>query len=284
MTKQAPSSPLLDVSNLSVKTRDGVYLLHNLAFTLSQGECLAIVGESGSGKTLTARALLGLCAPSLQVEGQAIFKGHNLLKIPYNHNKWSHLRGKEIAMVLQHGSNAFNPLFSIQNQVMETLKQHLKISVQAQKELLAHSFSAVALPNHQEILSRYPHELSGGTLQRIMIALALMLKSEIIIADEPCSSIDWISKKEVLGFFAHALHEHGQALLIITHDFAEVQALADKVLVLQNGIAVEQGSVQQVLNNPVHPYTRELIHARAQLDMQFAAQLRKNTQSAKAGS
>lgn len=277
------TDPLLNVINLTVtlcnKTTNHQHqLLHNLSFTLNRNQCLAVIGESGSGKTIMSKAIIGLCPQEFNLSGEVIFQHQNLLTLPKNDACWSQIRGRRIAMIPQNSLNAFNPLLSIGTQIEETLKQHLILSKSQLLAQINHVLEKVALPDYSHLAKKYPHEISGGMLQRITIALAFILKPDIIIADEPTSSIDWLTKKEVLVFFKQLLNDHQTALLLITHDFAEANELSDHLIVLKQGKIVETGATKQILSHPQHTYTQNLLNARNKLDTFFL----KHRQSDKA--
>lgn len=270
-----PNEPnVLDVRDLRVVQRaSGHELVRGVSFTLAAGACLGIVGESGSGKTLTCRSIMGLLPPTLAAEGRAVFEGLDLLHAPAEQMR--KLRGSSIAMVLQQPMTAFDPLYTIGAQFRETLAAH-GVYTAAQAHALAVSmFGRVRLDAPKDILRSYPHELSGGMLQRCMIALALALEPQIIVADEPTTALDAETQFEVVQRFQELRVQCNTAMIFVSHDLGVVQRLADTVLVMKDGCCVEYGPAETVFNAPQHPYTQYLIRTRLALTRGFEAMLER---------
>lgn len=262
---------LLDVQNLCITHKSkGVanQLTHNVSFSLETNQCLGIVGESGSGKSLSCAAINGLLSEHFSVSGNIYFKGQNLLE--QSKNKSRELRGKSICMIMQSPMTAFNPLFTIGNHVVETLLTHLPVRPAEALEMMASTFSRVNLQDPHTLFAKYPHELSGGMLQRIMIALAIVMRPEIIIADEPTTAIDYISQQEVLGELKRIREEFQTSLIFISHDLSLVSHIAEKVVVLEKGRVVETGNSEDVFFSPQQPYTQELIENRQRIVQAFS--------------
>ena len=235
--------------------------VNHISFQLNKGETLAIVGESGSGKSLTALSLIGL------LPGKAIQKGHIQLTtedgvFDVNSDAITTLRGKAIGMVFQEPMSSLNPVMHVGKQIAESVVLHQQVSEKRAKEITTDWLAKVQLPNPNELYNRYPHQLSGGQKQRVMIAMAMCNNPVLLIADEPTTALDVTVQKEVLDLMAGLQKEHGTAMIFITHDLALAAQIADKIMVMQQGKAVEQGNAKEVLHNPVHPYTQALLACR----------------------
>lgn len=257
---------LLQVKDLNIQIGKQS-LVRDINFTLEQNECLGILGESGSGKSLTSFAINGLLPKHFSVSGSVVFKGEELLI--QDETKRRDMRGKNMAMIMQSPMTAFNPLFTIGSQVKETLCRHLECSPKEALEIMADAFERVKLQNPKQLFAKYPHELSGGMLQRIMISFAVALKPELLIADEPTTAIDYISQREVIKELQSIRDLHKTSVIFISHDLSLVSRIADKVLVMNNGTAVEQGETRQVFTTPESEHTRYLIETRSKLINQF---------------
>ena len=266
---------ILDVRDLRVVQRaDGQPLVYSISFTLAAGACLGIVGESGSGKTLTCRSLMGLLPPTLAGEGSAVFNGIDLVDAPAEQLR--QLRGSKIAMVLQQPMTAFDPLYTMGAQFRETLAAHGAYSPAQAEALAVATFGRVRLEAPHEILRSYPHELSGGMLQRCMIALALALEPQLIIADEPTTALDAETQFEVVQRFQELRAQCNTAMIFVSHDLGVVQRLADAVLVMKDGRCVEYGPAETVFNAPQHEYTQYLIRTRLALTRGFESMLERS--------
>ena len=235
------------------KAVDGV------SFDIVQGECLGIVGESGSGKSVTALSLLGLVAspPGEITSGSIHYRGENLLKTSLN--SLQHLRGNRIAYVFQNPLTTLNPLLTIGEQIRESLKRHQRLSGNEMQHKVIDLLKQVQIPNAEERARAYPHELSGGMRQRVGIAMALANDPEIIIADEPTTALDVTIQAQFLELLNELRTERGLSLIFITHDFGVVSEICDRVMVMYAGKVVETGLTMDVINHPLHPYTRRLI-------------------------
>lgn len=261
---------LLDVTNLSVKIEGtNVSLVEDINFSLRENSCLGIVGESGSGKTMTCKGILRLTSPKLIVSGQALYQGQDILKM--KKEPLRKLRGHHICMVLQDAMSAFDPLFTIGHQMAETLIQNKGVSktIAYQQSRIALETMKIRLP--EDVLLKYPHQLSGGMLQRCMIALAVTMEPDIIIADEPTTALDSINQYEVIRQLERLKEQFGTSLIFISHDLGIVKRLANDVLVMKEGGCVESGSVKDIFRNPQHPYTQYLIQTRLDISQRFRA-------------
>lgn len=257
-------SAILKVENLNVTLhhrRASKKLVENVSFEVRPGECLGILGESGSGKSMTVKSVLGLLDKNFQVSGSAIFDGQDLLK--ESKEELRRLRGSRITMVLQNPMTCFDPLYRIGNQMAETFATHTSWNAQ---EIRTHSLEILEqmrIRNGQEVLEKYPHQLSGGMLQRIMIGIAMALQPELLIADEPTTAIDAITQYEILEEFIRIKKQKNTAMLFITHDLGAISRVADRILVMNSGHVVDSGSFDHILKHADDPYTRMLVEKRS---------------------
>ncbi len=255
---------LLEVKNLSVDFRmDRKTVLHavrNVSFTLEKGETLGLVGESGCGKSVCCMSILQLNPPqrTLYPTGEILFDGKDLLKM--NQKQLRPIRGNEIAMVFQEPMTAMNPLFTIGDQLMEALRVHdHKISKADAYDQSIEAVRRVKIPNPERILNTYPFALSGGMRQRVMIAMALITRPEILIADEPTTALDVTVQKQVLDLIRKLQQDMGTSVILITHDLGVVRQYADRINVMYAGRIVESAPAKELLEHPRHAYTRALM-------------------------
>ena len=255
---------LLEVKNLSVDFRmDRKTVLHavrNVSFTLEKGETLGLVGESGCGKSVSCMSILQLNPPqrTLYPTGEILFDGKDLLKM--NQKQLRPIRGNEIAMVFQEPMTAMNPLFTIGDQLMEALRVHdHKISKADAYDQSIEAVRRVKIPNPERILNSYPFALSGGMRQRVMIAMALITRPEILIADEPTTALDVTVQKQVLDLIKKLQQDMGTSVILITHDLGVVRQYADRINVMYAGRIVESAPAKELLEHPRHAYTRALM-------------------------
>ncbi|MGA0540376.1 dipeptide ABC transporter ATP-binding protein [Neotabrizicola sp. VNH66] len=256
-------SHLLEVRNLSVEfhTAAGtVKAVKNVSFALDRGETLAILGESGSGKSVSSSAIMNLIdmPPGRITSGTILFDGRDLLSMPAAARR--EINGKRIAMIFQDPLSHLNPVYTVGWQIEEALTAHGATAAAARAEALR-LVTRVGIPNPAASLKKYPHEFSGGQRQRLMIAMALALKPDLLIADEPTTALDVTVQAEVLALLDELQQETGMGILIITHDLGVVAEIADRVVVMNAGEVVETGPTRQVYKNPSHPYTKKLIGA-----------------------
>ncbi len=258
------STPLLQVSNLGVvfgKGEDAVTAVNDVSFTLEKGETLALVGESGSGKTVTALSVLGLLPypRAKHPSGRITFTGEELLNA--SDDILRKVRGNRIGMVFQEPMSSLNPLHSIEKQVGEVLELHAGMTGTEKKERILELLSLVGLSDAAERLTALPHELSGGQRQRVMIAMALALNPDILIADEPTTALDVTIQAQILELLKDLKQRLGMALMFITHDLNIVRRVADRVCVMKDGAIVEHGPVAEIFRSPTHDYTKRLLDA-----------------------
>lgn len=258
------AAPVLDIRGLQISLPargDRHYAVDGLDLSVHRDQVVCLVGESGSGKTLTGRAVLGLLpGPHVRaVAGEIHFDGENLLAV--SQRRLREVRGARISMVFQEPMTALNPLMSIGAQIDELVRIHTDLPAVERRARAARILDDVGLPDPTGMLGAYPHELSGGQRQRAMIAMALILEPEVIIADEPTTALDVTTQAQILRLIKDLQATHHTGVLYITHDFGVVAEIADHVVVMQTGKQVESGETEQVLNRPRHTYTRALIKA-----------------------
>ncbi|MBS5301066.1 MAG: ABC transporter ATP-binding protein [Clostridiaceae bacterium] len=257
-------SAILKVKNLNVTLRHrrvSKKLVEDVSFEVHPGECLGILGESGSGKSMTVKSVLGLLDKNFQVSGSAIFDGQDLLK--ETKEELRRLRGSRITMVLQNPMTCFDPLYRIGNQMAETFATHTSWNVQEIRSRCLEILDQMRIRNGEEVLEKYPHQLSGGMLQRIMIGIAMALQPELLIADEPTTAIDAITQYEILEEFIRIKKQKNTAMLFITHDLGAISKVADRILVMNSGHVVDSGSFDHILKHADDPYTRMLVEKRS---------------------
>ncbi|WP_174784888.1 ABC transporter ATP-binding protein [Erwinia amylovora] len=249
------SSALIVADGLTIRAANAALLVKNISFTFGR-ERVALVGESGSGKSLTARALMGLLAPSLQVEATRLdIAGENALLL--SERRWSQLRGNQLGMVMQDPKYALNPLRTIGWQVAEPLKLHGRFSRAEIKEKVCEMLNAVGLPQPATLMQRYPHQLSGGMGQRVMLAMALIAEPRFLIADEPTSALDHAMRDQVLGLIRRLVDQRNMGLLLISHDLQQVSEHCQRVMVMYQGEVLDRLPAAE-LPRATHPYTRTL--------------------------
>jgi len=260
-------APLLQVENLTIGF-PRAEPVRDLSFEVSAGETLAIVGESGSGKSLTALALMQLLPRAARVtSGRIVFDDRDLLGL--NAREMRQLRGRDIAMIFQEPMTSLNPVMSIGRQIGEVLKVHEKLSGRAARERAIELLKLVRIPAAEKRVDDYPHQLSGGMRQRVMIAMAVACRPKLLIADEPTTALDVTIQAQVLDLLDTLRRELQMAVVLITHDLGVVAQWADKVVVMYAGRKVEQALPGDLFNDPLHPYTRGLLSASPRLKNDF---------------
>ena len=254
---------LLEIRNLCVEFHTAVGVVkavRDMSYHLDRGETLAILGESGSGKSVSSSAIMNLIdmPPGRITSGEILLDGVDLLKMPAAERR--QINGRRVAMIFQDPLSHLNPVYTVGWQIREALTTHGTDAARAQAEALR-LVGRVGIPDPAGALDKYPHEFSGGQRQRVMIAMALALRPDILIADEPTTALDVTVQAEVLSLLKELQRETGMAVLIITHDLGVVAEIADRVVVMEKGVLVEAGTVREVYKNPQHPYTKKLIAA-----------------------
>ena len=263
---------ILEVKNLttSFKTERGVMkAIDGINFHVNANEILGIVGESGCGKSVTCQSIMRLYDEKYTaiLRGEILFKGENLLK--YSGRKMQSIRGDEISMVFQDALSALNPVMRVGDQIMEAIKLHNKgISKQEARERALNILKLVGIPAYKERFSQYPHELSGGMRQRVMIAIALVCKPSVLIADEPTTALDVTIQAQILSLITKLKEETGASIILITHDLAVVLETCDRVIVMYLGQIVEEADAREIFSNPKHPYTKGLMQSIPQMTEQ----------------
>ncbi|RKE84635.1 ABC transporter ATP-binding protein [Rhizobium sp. AG855] len=254
---------VLSVRNLTVDLPPGMERTHavkDISFDLHAGEILCIIGESGSGKSVTANTIMGLLSPAIKVSaGEIHFRGMDILAA--REEKIRPLRGRAVSIIFQDPLSALNPLMTVGDQIAEVLEAHGYGTAEARKDKVLALLEEVGLPDPPLMRLQYPFRLSGGQRQRVMIAMALALDPEVLIADEPTTALDVTTQAQILDLVRAIQKRKGMSVMFITHDFGVVAEIADRVVVMEKGHLVEQGRADQVLVSPAHPYTRRLVAA-----------------------
>jgi oligopeptide/dipeptide ABC transporter ATP-binding protein len=257
----APDKPLLDVRGLrtSFHTRDGVVrAVTGVHLHVNRGEILGLVGESGCGKSVTSLSLMRLIARPGRIEaGEVVFDGTDLLKLP--EKRMREIRGNRVSMIFQQPTSSLNPVYSVGHQLGEVLELHRNMKKRAARDRSLELLRMVGIPDPKRRLQAYPHELSGGMAQRVMIAMALACEPELLIADEPTTALDVTIQAQILDLMRGLQADTGTAIILITHDLGVVAEMCDRVAVMYAGEIVEQASVRNLFADPQHPYTRGLI-------------------------
>ena len=252
---------LLEVKNLNVDLSLPAGALHavrNVSFSVQKGKTLSLVGESGCGKSMTALAIMDILPPSASYSAEKMeFEGHDLLKM--NEKKMSRFRGAKMAMIFQEPMTSLDPCYTIGDQLTEALTEHQKVSSKEARDRAVFLLDKVGITGAASRLKQYPHQLSGGLRQRIMIAMGLMCGPSLIIADEPTTALDVTIQAQILRLLASIQKEFNMGMILITHDLGVVARIADDVAVMYCGEVVETGNITQIFNHPIHPYTRGLM-------------------------
>jgi peptide/nickel transport system ATP-binding protein len=256
------TDPLVHVDrlNLYVRGEDNLHIVSDVTFSIAPGEIVGIVGESGSGKTMVARSLMGLQPPAIEPRGGSIFfRGKSILTMPAKELR--QLRGAEIGMVFQEPMTSLNPSMTIGRQLEEPLRLHVRATAIERRRRVIEILHRVGIMDAENALKAFPHQFSGGMRQRIMLASAMLLRPALLIADEPTTALDALVQRDVLELMLELTHDHGTALLMISHDLPMVARYCTRILVMRQGQIVEEGSTKEILSAPKHPYTRDLLQA-----------------------
>ena len=266
--------PVFELNNLSVTLKSHhkeIELVRGVSFAVKSGECLGILGESGSGKSMSMKAAMGLLEHSFNVKGSASFQGEEL--IGRSAEELRRLRGGQVGIILQNPMTCFDPLYRIGQQIAETFRAHNAWNAD---EIHAHSIELLEkmrIRNTEEVLQKYPHQLSGGMLQRIMIGIAMAMKPALLIADEPTTAIDAITQHEILNELLNIKEKHNTAMIFISHDLNAISRIADNIVVLNHGAVVDRGDFKHILHHAQDPYTRLLVEKRADVMRRYTAVL-----------
>jgi oligopeptide transport system ATP-binding protein len=266
---------LMEVDHLTTRfaTPEGeVAAVSDVSFALEAGESVGVVGESGSGKTQTFLSIMGLLAGSGRCTGSARFRGTELLSLPAR--ELNRIRGVRLAMIFQDPMTSLNPYLRISRQMTEVLVEHKGMSAAAARAESLRLLDQVGIPAAPRRIDLYPHEFSGGMRQRVMIAIALLCRPDLLIADEPTTALDVTVQAQILELLQGLRRELGMAIVLITHDLGVVAGLCERVLVMYAGRIVEEGPIEPIFEDPQHPYTRGLLGSMPRLDEPSAAELR----------
>lgn len=258
------NDPILQIKDLKISFQSGKRLLpavDGISFELREGEILGIVGESGSGKSVTSLAAMGLIpSPPGRIEtGEILFDGRDLRNV--SEKDWLNIRGNQISMIFQEPMTSLNPLFTIGNQLMESIRLHTQFSKREAKVRSIELLKLVGIPRAEGILKEYPHQLSGGMRQRVMIAMAMACNPRVLIADEPTTALDVTIQAQILALMKNLNQKTNTSIILITHDLGVVAEICERVIVMYAGQVVEEGDVRTILKNPQHPYTKGLLKA-----------------------
>ncbi|GAG75016.1 unnamed protein product, partial [marine sediment metagenome] len=260
---------LIEIEGLKTQfqTMDGVVkAVNNISYKLDKGETLGIVGESGCGKSVCVMSLLRLIPvpPGKIIGKKVLFEGRDLLKI--DNNEMSHIRGNEIAMIFQDPITSLNPVLTIRQQVSEAMEYHLGMSRSQARKRVIELLDMVAIPSAANRVDDYPHQFSGGMLQRVMIAIGLSCNPKLLIADEPTTALDVTIQAQIVDLVKKLRNEIGMAIIWITHDLGVIAGLAERILVMYAGYILEDALVEDLYSNPLHPYTLGLLNSLPRLD------------------
>ena len=257
------TTKLLEIEHLRIEvpTRRGVLTaVDDISFTIASGEVLGVVGESGAGKSLTGSAIIGLLEPPLRIAGgQVLLDGRRIDDLPYEAMR--RIRGKEIGAIFQDPLTSLNPLYTIGQQLVETIRTHLDLGLRAAHERALALLREVGISGAEQRIDHYPHQFSGGMRQRVVIALALAANPRLIIADEPTTALDVSIQAQIIALLKRLCREHGTAIMLVTHDMGVIAETADRVAVMYAGRIVEIGPARTIIAEPHHPYTVGLMQS-----------------------
>ena len=254
---------LLEVKNLHIQYA-GIEMVHGISFSLDSGEVLSLVGESGSGKTSVIRAVLGCLPHEGRVnEGEIIFSGVNMLK--NTPKMWRDISGRNISMIFQDSGSMMNPIRTIGSQFVEYILEHSSMDPQKAEKEAKEILDKMQLPNPDTIMDSFPFELSGGMRQRVGVAMAMFFRPQLLLADEPTSALDVTTQAQVVKELMKICREDGTAIILVTHNLGVATYMSDKIMVMQNGHVVEEGTSEAIIENPQVNYTKELLHSVPQI-------------------
>jgi nickel transport system ATP-binding protein len=261
------TNPVLSVNNLTLELttrQQKICLVNNISFQVPQQKVMGLIGESGCGKSLSCLAIMGLLPPNIRrINGEVLLQGQDLNDLKMAERRV--IRGRKVAMVLQNPMSCFDSIFTIRHHFEETFRSHGSYDSSHIEQAAMESLVEVGFDEPKSIMDLYPFQMSGGMLQRVMLALAVMMDISLLIADEPTTDLDVVSQARVLDLLAEIRDKHGLALLLVTHDLSVIAQMADSVAVMKSGSIVESGSVDAIFNSAKHPYTNSLLEAHAGL-------------------
>lgn len=276
-------TPVFELNDLHVSLQSRhkeIELVRGVSFAVAPGECLGILGESGSGKSMSMKAAMGLLDNSFHVKGSAQFQGEELLG--KSAEELRRLRGGKVGIILQNPMTCFDPLYRIGQQIAETFSAHNNWTAEEIRARSLELLEKMRIRNPEEVLEKYPHQLSGGMLQRIMIGIATAMKPALLIADEPTTAIDAITQYEILNELLHIKENHNTAMIFISHDLNAISRVADRIVVLNHGAVVDRGDFQHILHHAQDPYTKLLVEKRADVMRRYTAVLNGKKETAHA--
>ena len=254
---------LLEVKNLHIQYA-GTEMVHGISFSLDSGEVLSLVGESGSGKTSVIRAILGCLPHEGRVnEGEIVFSGMNMLK--NTPKMWRDISGRNISMIFQDSGSMMNPIRTIGSQFVEYILEHSSMDPQKAEKEAKEMLDKMQLPNPDTIMDSFPFELSGGMRQRVGVAMAMFFRPRLLLADEPTSALDVTTQAQVVKELMKICRDDGTAIIRVTHNLGVATYMSDKIMVMQNGHVVEEGTSEAIIENPQANYTKELLHSVPQI-------------------
>lgn len=260
----------LEVKNLNLffkEKKKNIQILKNISFKVDNDRCLGILGESGSGKSMLWKSIMGLLDENFIIEGEVIFNGISLLDMNKENKRL--IRGNEITVIVQNPMTAFDPLFTIESQMIETFQMHTSKTLKESKKLALKILETMNIHNAQQVLTKYPSELSGGMLQRIMIGLSISLKPSLVIADEPTTAIDSLNQVEIIKELKLLRKKLQHSMIFISHDLHVLSQMADDIMVMKDGEIVEKGTVEDILHNPKNKQSKFLVGTRMKLLKKF---------------
>ena len=256
---------MLEIKDLTIQYGENNTVVENFSLTMQKGEIISIVGESGSGKSTVLRSIIGgLLGQGKIISGDIIFNGKSLLNL--SNNEWRELRGKVISMISQDCGATLNPIRKIGSQYIEYINAHTNLNKTEADEKALFMLEKVRLPEVRNIMNSYPYELSGGMKQRVGIAMALTFEPELVLADEPTSALDVTTQAQIVKQMMELRDEFHTGIIIVTHNMGVAAYMADKIVVMQNGVVVDSGTREEVINNPKSDYTKKLLKAIPEMD------------------
>lgn len=261
---------MLEIKNLQTKFRTDngeITVLDGVSFQINKGETIGVVGESGCGKSVTSLSIMGLLPRTAQItRGEILYKGENL--VGYSKDQMRKVRGKEIAMIFQEPMTSLNPVYTIGAQIMELVLNHTDMNKKQAKEHAIQMLKLVGIPRAEEIVDEYPHQLSGGMRQRVMIAMAMSCSPSLLVADEPTTALDVTIQAQILDLMRELQQKSDMTIMLITHDLGVVAEMCDRVVVMYAGQVVEEAEVEKLFETPKHPYTVGLLGSIPDMDVE----------------
>ena len=256
---------MLEIKDLTIQYGEKDAVVENFSLTMQKGEIISIVGESGSGKSTVLRSIIGgLLGQGKIISGDIIFNGKSLLNL--SNNEWRELRGRVISMISQDCGATLNPIRKIGSQYIEYINAHTNLNKTEAENKALFMLEKVRLPEVKNIMNSYPYELSGGMKQRVGIAMALTFEPELVLADEPTSALDVTTQAQIVKQMMELRDEFNTGIIIVTHNMGVAAYMADKIVVMQNGVVVDSGTREEVINNPKSDYTKKLLKAIPEMD------------------